>query len=582
MLVGEAPGGTEDRTGRPFDGKSGKELNGLYLPKCAEVSRERVFVSNVVKCRPGDKDETPSPELADFCGSHYLDEEIERIHPTHIAAVGATATRYLLGWDTVNMERVHGLVFYSPRFHTYVMPVYHPSFGLHNTPMMRFIMDDFRAFGGFVRGRGQAWVADTEEGDYSTRWDDGEIGSTIAVDTETEGNRLWSIQVSPKPYRAWLVKGEDSGGIARLREGIKRTNPVVVLHNAPFDLKMLHSVGIFPERYTDTMQMAYLLGMNGKGLKTLAFRIAWLVMREYGEVVAPAGEEKLLQYLVEVSQREWPEPEPEYEIKGGELKMHYPQRLEKRLKKYLKQYVCGDTKGSLVDYWKDKQRSGDRRMVEKVLGPTPVGYLSDIPFEEALRYACMDADATMRVYPHLMADIESYGLGDTLERDMAIVPDVVEIMTNGMIVNPDRLREIDRELDKGIMETLTQLRDMAGRWVNPNSTQQIAQFLYEKGVFESPLTSTDAEVMDRFNDREEVKVIQKHRELVKLKGTYVLPLLKYRDKNSRVHSDMSMSATETGRLASSNVNLQNVPTRTEQGRKIRDAFVSELGVSSGS
>ena len=122
---------------------------------------------------------------------------------------------------------------------------------------------------------------------------------------------------------------------------------------------------------------------------------------------------------------------------------------------------------------------------------------------------------------------------------------------------------------------------MAGEWINPNSPLQVARFLVKRGVFRTDKMSTAAEVLDRYTDHEEVELIQNYRELLKLKSTYIIPLKRYRDRSGRIHTDISLTRTETGRLASSNPNLMNIPVRTELGRKIRNAFVSELETENG-
>jgi len=147
MLVGEAPGKTEDGKGIPFCGKSGSELDHLYLARCAELSRSAVYVTNLVKCRTNDKDRDPTEEEIMAC-SHILAEEIADISPLYIGAVGRLATQWFLG--NVTMERVHGFGYeWQSRL---VMPLYHPAYGLHNTVMMRHIMGDFDKFGRMVRG----------------------------------------------------------------------------------------------------------------------------------------------------------------------------------------------------------------------------------------------------------------------------------------------------------------------------------------------------------------------------------------------------------------------------------------------
>lgn len=157
MLIGEAPGKTEDKKGIPFCGKSGSELTHLYLAKCAQIDRKNVYVTNLVKCRTNDKDRDPTEKEIEAC-SPLLDREFLRVHPRFIGTIGRMATQWLFSND-VGMEKVHGFgyecVYHFANTGGYVplvMPLYHPAYGLHNTSMMRWIMEDWTRFGKMVRG----------------------------------------------------------------------------------------------------------------------------------------------------------------------------------------------------------------------------------------------------------------------------------------------------------------------------------------------------------------------------------------------------------------------------------------------
>jgi DNA polymerase len=151
MLIGEAPGQTEDKKGIPFCGKSGSELTYLYLDKCANIDRRNVYITNLVKCRTNDRDRDPTQGEINAC-SHILAEEITKVNPKFIGMVGRLSTQWFM--PDMKMEKAHGFGYqYSiSLFECFIMPLYHPAYGLHNTPMMRHIMEDFRRFGRMVRG----------------------------------------------------------------------------------------------------------------------------------------------------------------------------------------------------------------------------------------------------------------------------------------------------------------------------------------------------------------------------------------------------------------------------------------------
>ncbi len=160
MLIGEAPGKTEDKKGMPFCGKSGSELTHLYLAKCAQIDRKNVFVTNLVKCRTNDKDRDPTEKEIRAC-SQLLMNELAKVKPRFVGIIGRIATQWLLdevlldghvGMENVRMEKIHGFGYIAGNQGVKVMPLYHPAYGLHNTAMMRHIMEDWTRFGKMVRG----------------------------------------------------------------------------------------------------------------------------------------------------------------------------------------------------------------------------------------------------------------------------------------------------------------------------------------------------------------------------------------------------------------------------------------------
>ena len=150
MLIGEAPGKTEDKKGVPFCGKSGSELTHLYLTKCAKIDRSNVFITNLVRCRTNDKDRDPTEKEMEAC-SQLLFAEFVLVKPHFVGAVGRLAARWLFNGD-VKMEKMHGFGYQIDMGDARGMPLYHPAFGLHNTAMMRHIMEDWTRFGKMVRG----------------------------------------------------------------------------------------------------------------------------------------------------------------------------------------------------------------------------------------------------------------------------------------------------------------------------------------------------------------------------------------------------------------------------------------------
>jgi len=138
LFVGEAPGATEDSSGKPFVGRSGELLTKM-IENVLKVSRSDVYISNIVKCRPRDNAE-PSPTEAHTC-QPYLLKQIELIQPKIIVALGATAYHYLSGDDTA-IAKVRGSIH---KQHGYTLiPTYHPSYLLRNPSAKKDVFEDLK------------------------------------------------------------------------------------------------------------------------------------------------------------------------------------------------------------------------------------------------------------------------------------------------------------------------------------------------------------------------------------------------------------------------------------------------------
>ena len=138
LFVGEAPGATEDATGKPFVGRSGELLTNM-IEKVLLIPRTEVYISNIVKCRPRDNAE-PTPTEAHTCHP-YLLKQIELIQPKIIVALGATAYHYLSGDDTA-ISKVRGTVHEQNGYS--LVPTYHPSYLLRNPSAKQEVFEDLK------------------------------------------------------------------------------------------------------------------------------------------------------------------------------------------------------------------------------------------------------------------------------------------------------------------------------------------------------------------------------------------------------------------------------------------------------
>ncbi|MDP1600986.1 DNA polymerase I [Phenylobacterium sp.] len=210
-----------------------------------------------------------------------------------------------------------------------------------------------------------------------------------------------------------------------------------------------------------------------------------------------------------------------------------------------------------------------------------------VPLEPATCYAAEDADVTLRLYQYLRPRLIAEGLltvYETLERGM---PPVLAMMeNNGIKVDPDQLRKLSYDFSNRMGELEAEAHKLAGRPFNLGSPKQVGELLFqEMGLASGRMTasgaaSTDASMLEDLaaQGHELPRVLLDWRQLSKLKGTYTDNLVAaIAPRTNRIHTSYALASTTTGRLSSNDPNLQNIPIRTEEGRKIRKAFIAEPG-----
>ncbi|MEH6678108.1 DNA polymerase I [Phenylobacterium sp.] len=210
-----------------------------------------------------------------------------------------------------------------------------------------------------------------------------------------------------------------------------------------------------------------------------------------------------------------------------------------------------------------------------------------VALKEATCYAAEDADVTLRLYEVLKPKLAPAGLStvyETLERPLASV--LADMEVAGISVDPEHLRRLSNDFGMRMGEFEAKAHELAGRPFNLGSPKQVGEILYQemglapKRTTASGASSTDASVLEELaaQGHELPRVLLDWRQLSKLKGTYTDALVAaIAPDTKRVHTSFALAATTTGRLSSSDPNLQNIPIRTEEGRKIRKAFVAEPG-----
>lgn len=214
-----------------------------------------------------------------------------------------------------------------------------------------------------------------------------------------------------------------------------------------------------------------------------------------------------------------------------------------------------------------------------------------VDIEKAKIYACEDADVTWRLYEHLAADLKKSDLLELMaDIEAPLIPILGEMELAGISVDTKKLAKISADFAKRIKALETDIYKKAGTKFNIASPAQLGEVLFTKLKLDEKIEdkrelkklksggySTSASELEKLRGVHPIiDMISEFRELSKLKNTYVdvLPTL-VNAQTGRVHTSFNQAITQTGRLSSSDPNLQNIPIRTEEGKKIREAFVSD-------
>jgi DNA polymerase-1 len=217
--------------------------------------------------------------------------------------------------------------------------------------------------------------------------------------------------------------------------------------------------------------------------------------------------------------------------------------------------------------------------------------MAELPISRCGSYACQEALLVERITPILERELEDAGQ-TTLFRDveMPLVPVLAEMERVGIAVDLPYLAELGQELQTRISNLESEIYGQVGHEFNINSTQKLSDVLFgelhlemdkrrRKTKTKTGHISTGSDVLEELRGTHPiVDLILEHRQLQKLKGTYVDALQLLVDPNTgRVHTSFNQTGASTGRLSSSDPNLQNIPIRTDTGKRVRRAFVARQG-----
>lgn len=389
-------------------------------------------------------------------------------------------------------------------------------------------------------------------------------------------------------------------------------------HNALFDLPMLLRAGYsLPPINHCTFLALKLLQADSFGLKANARRELGMVMRDYSDVVSPYQQQLSLDYLrraLEVA-RGLPAPEPRLireslpDGSGITIKPYKPTPLSRlgkpkrkgeeapdtgKISRLLRDIEEGklDKEGNPPDAlkrWKEWREAGDGQTeaVEAVLGPHPVASLEDVPDPERMTYECQDADGGLRLFHVLRPRLESAGLWDAYQLDMASFPMVAEMESNGVLVDRPRLLRLITHLEQRLAEVEADCWALAGYPFNPQSSDQVAHLLYRKmGLRPRRYTdggsegTQDDDILPYRLEHPIVSKIIEYRRLLKLLSTYARPYEILSRLDGRVRCQYGLS--QTIRFQGREPNLSAIPAHmgvvpVPEAAELHNCFIPEPG-----
>ena len=227
--------------------------------------------------------------------------------------------------------------------------------------------------------------------------------------------------------------------------------------------------------------------------------------------------------------------------------------------------------------------------IDELIGPRGKGQKSmrDLPPADVYRYACEDADVTLKLKNVLEQELKKQGVEQLFyDIEMPLVPVLVNMETNGVRIDTEALRQSSAHFTARLQQIEEEIYQMSGEAFNISSPKQVGEILFDKlkigGKPKKTKTGqyvTSEEVLESLRGKHDIigKILE-HRGLKKLLGTYIdaLPQL-INPQTGRIHTSFNQAVTATGRLSSSNPNLQNIPIRDEDGKEIRKAFIPDDG-----
>lgn len=635
MFVGEAPGRDEDAwpEGGPFTGYGGRVLDRGLIG--AKIRRADAYFTNLSKFRPqpdeDGKDRPPSEEEI-AAGLEEFEQELIYVRPDFIVTLGRTATRALLG--DVDMDTIHGIPhrihasavlaswpdWSTDAWEAVVLPCYHPAAGFHNPDIDAFFHTDIARAGRYVRGelpiRDRVDAFEGRTTYYEGLLDHPNIPTTAPCAVDTEGSLVtrigWCLTYCTTPGTSAMIRATNRPHLDEFQKFISTRK--VYFHNAMFDLEILRSMGIRIEEWQieDTIVMAYNLKLEPKGLKPLAWRHSAMVMKSYDDLMGPYDKGHAMAYLDSILHtydnfedeegiiKSWGVREEILTHKDGQPVIKKPYDPIRMVKGIIRDVESGKvTKEGPTDPRKRWYNLEDaiRQKVERILGPMPDATFDDVPLQDALDYACRDADATLRLRDPLWDLVLEAGVQDVYQIDIDALPMAERMQSNGMHVLPKHFEILSIAVRKEMDRLAEKIRwyNKDHQYINPNSGDQVAPLLFDhlklnwrKLTKGRTRPSTNDKVLEAMrHDHPVIPLIIDYRENSIIDSKYCVPLV---DKSTpvpnhiyhHVRGNIRDTTVESGRYSMSDPNLMGIPVRTHLGQRVRHGFTAQDGMELGS
>ena len=596
-IYGEAPGKSENYRGEPFIGKAGAVLS-TFL-SWHGLKRSACFISNVCQFWPGRGRDGRDlkPDAADLARDEpVVMRELRMVQPKVVLALGGFATSWFLPrtsaeQDLVTINGIPHLCEKPGLESLIVIPIIHPAAGLHNPKDSAWTWLGIREAARFLKGGpGAPQVWREKEPDtrvvLSKPKRVQELTNKAAVDTEGNLAEPWCLSYDYGSGQTVVVLAADCDKVVFGGE--------VIMHNAAHDIPILKRLGVGLPRWScieDTMLAGAATAEHPYNLKALSYRLLNVRQNHYDRLVAPYLREAASSYLLEIAAREWDPPKPflKYDQKSRSWKECNPQPLHKRAWAALKRLDKGV--GDPVK-WLGDLEGEERSRVKELLGTIPSlsTAIQYAPLEEAVQYAGLDAWATFKIHPLLMSFLEDTKRVRAYRHDQYLTDALVEMHSTGLPFDVDRCSAIDKEFAIEEKRSEALVKKLAkSPHLNVRSSQQVSAVLNTLGATGRKLTltgneSTDEKELKRLQEsprssdslRTFVDALLDNRGWGKLRSTYTKGLPKH-IHNGRIYPHLSVTTAVTGRFASEDPNLQNIPARNAAGMKIRSCFRAPKG-----